>query len=226
MTVAANTDSAVRADVISELTWDPKIDSVEVDVQVHDGVVTLSGRVDSYVKRGFVEDATKRVVGVRAIANDLSIKGFYSRTDTDIAIAAANAMDLAILVPRNRIEVVVTEGRIYLSGTVKWAYQRHAATVAVQSLTGVQEIVNEIGLNQPDVSAATVEAGIRDALVRNAQVDATLVSVAVQGSQVRLEGVVRSWAAKNEASDVAWKSAGVDDVINDLQVRAVPAAEG
>ena len=59
---------------------------------VNGGVVTLTGEVSQ--GKWAAEDITKRVSGVRAIANDIRVTIPLSgvRTDTDIAVAAANAL--------------------------------------------------------------------------------------------------------------------------------------
>lgn len=58
-------------DVMNELQWEPTIHAAEIAVAVKDGVVTLSGHVDSYAKKGAAERAVKRVSGVKAIAEEI-----------------------------------------------------------------------------------------------------------------------------------------------------------
>src|ERR1700730_16608275 len=79
------TDDLIRADVISELKWDPKITSSDIAVAVKDGVVTLSGFVSSYFEKDAAEQAVKRVYGVRGVANDIEVKLASTRTDPEIA---------------------------------------------------------------------------------------------------------------------------------------------
>jgi osmotically-inducible protein OsmY len=88
------TDADIRRDVESELRWDPSIDDTRVGVAVSNGLVTLTGDVPNYSDRWAADDIAKRVSGVRAIANDIQVKIPVSgaRTDTDIAEAAANAL--------------------------------------------------------------------------------------------------------------------------------------
>ena len=87
------TDAQIRDDVETELRWDPSVDGT-IGVIVHDGVVTLTGEAKHYAGRWAAEDATKRVKGVRAIANEIQVKMPVAgmRSDTDIAEAAANAL--------------------------------------------------------------------------------------------------------------------------------------
>jgi hypothetical protein len=55
------TDTQIQADVLAELKWEPRVSPNEIGVSVKDGVVTLTGWVDSYTKRWAAEDAAHRV---------------------------------------------------------------------------------------------------------------------------------------------------------------------
>jgi osmotically-inducible protein OsmY len=66
-------DVSITRDVRDRLADAPVIDSTEVDVSVHDGAVTVSGRVaESYEKRR-VEDLIGQIWGVREVHNHLSV---------------------------------------------------------------------------------------------------------------------------------------------------------
>ncbi|MER3438445.1 MAG: ornithine aminotransferase, partial [Chloroflexota bacterium] len=137
--MAVRTDTDIHKDVLEELEWDPEVDATEVGVEVDDGVVTLTGWVDSYAKKLAAERAALRVAGVRAVANDISVKGLTTRTDTDIAKAVADALEANSLVPRDRIDVTVKNGKVTLQGEVDWEYQRRAAVNTVRDVTGVRD---------------------------------------------------------------------------------------
>ena len=49
------TDAQLQQDVMDELKWEPTIHAAEIGVAVKDGVVTLSGNVDSYGKKWAVD---------------------------------------------------------------------------------------------------------------------------------------------------------------------------
>ena len=89
------TDSQVQRDVMTELQWEPTIHAAEIGVAVKDGVVTLSGNVDSYTKRWAAERAAKRVSGVKAVAEEITVKlpDPYRRADEDIARSATNVLE-------------------------------------------------------------------------------------------------------------------------------------
>jgi osmotically-inducible protein OsmY len=53
------TDSQLQRDVAEEVRWDPSINDEEIRVAAKDGVVTLSGTVDSYAEKYAAERASK-----------------------------------------------------------------------------------------------------------------------------------------------------------------------
>src|SRR4030088_366238 len=118
------TDESIRADVLSELKWDPKISSSsDIAIAVKDGVVTLSGYVSSYWEKDAAEKAVKRVYGVRGVANDLEVKLPSTRTDPEIARDAVQELQSHVSIPADRIKVTVKNGWVTLEGSVDWQYQ-------------------------------------------------------------------------------------------------------
>ena len=89
------TDEEIQRDVLAELRWDARVKPNEIGVLVKDGVVTLTGSVDSFMKKWAAEDAAHRVKGVKAVANQVEVRlpGDSQRTDTDIAAAVARALE-------------------------------------------------------------------------------------------------------------------------------------
>ena len=88
-------DVDIQQDVLAELRWDAQVQPNEIGVSVKDGVVTLTGYVDSYLKKWAAEDAAHRVRGVKAVANDIEVRlaPGSERTDADIAAAAVRALE-------------------------------------------------------------------------------------------------------------------------------------
>src|ERR1035437_4952445 len=76
-------DIEIQNDVMDELKWEPFLNASEIGVAVKNGIVTLSGQVDTYLKKIEAEKATKRVAGVKAVAEDIQvgISPAYRKTD-------------------------------------------------------------------------------------------------------------------------------------------------
>ena len=147
------------------------INADHIGVAVDSGVVTLSGYVGSYVEKRAAVDATKRVKGVRAVADEIEVRYAYDKKSADDEIAKRIVSVIAwdVELPKNAVQAVVRDGWVTLSGTVEWNYQRRGAEDDVRKLSGVRGITNEIVI-QPRVHAEDVKKKIEAALKRHAEV--------------------------------------------------------
>ena len=213
------TDAQLKTDITSELEWDPSINGTNVGVAVKEGVVTLTGHLDTYAEKHAIERAVQRVEGVKALAVELDVKldPGHKRSDSDIAAAAESALQWHALVPEDRVRVKVEKGWVTLTGEVDWEFQRASAEKAVRALTGVVGLSNGITL-KVKTTPANISTRIRDALARQAEREAKDIEVSVSGSVVTLSGKVHSWAERTAAQGAAWSAPGITQVINRLSV--------
>jgi osmotically-inducible protein OsmY len=214
-------DLKIRKDVEDELAWEPSVDEAGIGVAVANGIVSLSGKVESYGEKSRAEAAALRVRGVQAVANDLvvDVGVGLQRTDAEVAQAALIAIGLMVAVPQDAIKVVVRDGEVTLEGEVEWDYQREAAARAVRDLAGVKNVHNRIAL-KPKAAARDLRRQIHAAFHRRAQLDAQQVQVDVEGARVTLKGTVSSWEEKNAAERAAWAFPGVAAVRNQLVIQS------
>jgi osmotically-inducible protein OsmY len=141
------TNAELQKDVQDAIKWEPLLNAAEIGVTVKDGVVTLTGIVDSYSKKTEAEDAAKNVAGVKAVVEKIEIK-FNSRwakkDDNEIATEVVNALKWNWQIPKDKIKAKVEKGWVTLEGELEWNYQKEAAQGAVKNLLGVMGVSNII----------------------------------------------------------------------------------
>ena len=213
------TNAELQKDVQDAIRWEPAMHAAEIGVTAKDGVVTLSGTVDSYSKKINAERATKNVTGVRAVVENISIDyGFTTKkNDTEIAQDVLNAWKHNWEVPENQIKVKVEDGWVKLEGEVNWKYQDEAAKDAIKNLSGVKGVLNLITVKSPAINAVE-KKDLEYALKRNWSINANDVKVEVNQNKVKLTGLVHSMYQKDEAGLLAWNTPGVSSVENELAV--------
>lgn len=214
------TNEELHRDVLAEIKWDPQLMDVsaQISISVNDGIVTLSGVVDTYGKKMAAERAAQRVTGVKIVACDLEVDPERKKTDIEIAEAVANALYWNSGVNEDKIKIIVDDGWIYLDGTVDWEYERVFATRSVENLTGVRGVTNHISLKPKTADAAGIKSKIAEAFKRRAIIDSSSIEIDQTGNRITLHGKVRSWAEKKEAGQIAWSTPGVTEVDNQIEV--------
>lgn len=210
------TNSDVKRDVINELVWDPSVTSSHVEVTAIDGIVTLRGTVPHYIEKRAAEHAAQRVGGVKAVADELEVKGLFAKTDEEIASAALDALKWNYSVPDD-VKVSVDKGWVTLDGEAEWDYQRNSAENAVSELLGVVGVTNSIALKSK-TQPSDIKSRIQEALKRSAEAEGRQISVTVKGDKVTLTGHVHSFSEFEDARLAAWNAPGVMAVENNLTI--------
>src|ERR1700735_5542618 len=121
----SNTD--LQKDVQEAIKWEPLLSVAEIGVTAKDGVITLTGTVNSYRKKTEAEEAAKNVAGVKAVVEKIEIKfanNSFKKDDNDIATEVLTAYQWNIEVPRNKVKEKVEKGWVTLGGELEWNFHK------------------------------------------------------------------------------------------------------
>jgi len=213
-------NAELQKDVQDAIKWEPLLNAAEIGVTVKDGVVTLTGTVDSYSKKTEAENAAKNVAGVKAVVEKIEIKfsdSWAKKDDNQIATGIVNALKWNWQVPVDKVKVKVEKGWVTLEGELQWNYQREAANNAVKNVLDIKGISNNITIKS-ETENEIEKRDIESALRRNWSINDKDIMVKVSGHKVTLTGTVKSWYQINEAGRMAWNAPGVWTVDNELVV--------
>jgi osmotically-inducible protein OsmY len=214
------TDSQIQQAVLRELKWDTRVDETDIGVEVHAGVVTLTGTVSNWAKRLASQEAAHRVAGVLDVANDIQVRipGAAGRTDTEIAQAVRHALEWNVFVPDKRIRSNVSDGWVTLEGDVDFWSEREDAEAAVRNLAGVFAVTNRIEIKPPKGVSLEVQEAIEAALDRQAAREAKRIKLDVHDGRVSVSGTVHSWAEREAVIGAARGTTGVRRVDDHLRI--------
>lgn len=208
-------DPEIQKNVMAELSWTPLLNANEIGVAVKNGIVTLSGIVDSYPKKIKAERIVRNVAGVRGIAEDIlvKVKDSDKKTDSELAQAVLHELEWHSNLDPQKIKVLVEDGNVILEGMVNWDFQRKSAVKAIGNIKGVSGITNNIRVTDAP-TPTDLQHKIKSAFGRHARLDSDTIHVSVHGHKVTLTGKVSSFAEKLDAEKAVWSSPGVNEIEN------------
>ena len=139
--------------------------------------------------------------------------GASTRTGADLAAVIRNVLRWDVDIPDEKIEVLVRNGHVTLSGTVDYWYKRGAAAHAIRRLSGVVSVRDRITIEPHGRADAEIAADIGEAIARRSSAS---IRVDVRDGVVTLRGLVLTHADRLEAEKAAWSAHGVRDVENTI----------
>lgn len=213
-------DRDLKQRILRELKWDSRIDWASINVEVNDGVVTLTGSVSNYAQKIAAQEAAHRVAGVLDVANDIEVAPLdrFVRTDSEIAGAVRNALEWDALVPNELIQSTVSDGWVTLEGEVNYWREHNDAEQAIRRLAGVVGVINKITIRKQQVNEAQLREEVEFALERRADREAERLRIEVDDGAVDLWGRVHSWQEKRAVLGSISHAPGVTQVKDHLRV--------
>ena len=215
-----SSDTELAKQITRELRWDSRIKTANLEVEVTDGVATLTGAVPTYIQKLEAQDAAHRVSGILDVANDIEVKTVdrFVRTDTEIASAVRNALEWDALVPNEMIQSTVSDGWVTLDGEVDFWLELQEAEQSIRRLIGVVGVTNRITVRKRAVSSDELRREIEQALERRADREADRLRIEVNDGAVDLFGRVHSWQEKRAVIGSVSHAPGIVQVRDHLRI--------
>lgn len=213
-------DEQIESDVEQALVRDTRVEAEELIVMVENGVVTLTGSVDSLREETAAIEIARGVLGVVDVVDEMDVVADAETTAEQLLeLDVRQALTTNPNVDASRVVVEADATQVTLTGSVESLYQRTRAGEIAADVVGVVAVVNELSV-QPAVTQtdAEIRRAVQGALIRNSLVDRDDITVFVENGRVTLSGEVSNWIEQQEALDAAQFTAGVTSVVDDLEI--------
>lgn len=226
---SASTDSTLRAEITNKALNKSKFKDVQADVQ--NGVVKLTGTVDVADTKYQIDQRVHRIKGVVAVDNEIQVGG-PTVPDQELQANVLKAVEYDRsgwrTAPFNAISVSVQNGVVTLGGHAYSPVDADAAVGSASNTKGVKDVINDIQVDP----VSPMDDRVRIAVYRSVYGFPSLnkyaidpaqpIRISVQNGNVTLYGAVDSQADKDAAGIRANGVSGVFHVTNDLQVANQP----
>ena len=150
MGIDGRAEADTEAAVLDALGADEEVNARDIDVDVKDGAVTLSGLVEVVSQRDRAERIALAVPGVASVENKLRV--WLTVSADDVAERVTDALGRDAILGRETITVRVTGNDVVLSGTVTSPAQHDAAIAAAEAAPAVARVHDEITVDEAQVS--------------------------------------------------------------------------
>jgi osmotically-inducible protein OsmY len=140
-------DDEIAARAVRMLAWDVAVPLGGIQVKVEHGVVTLSGEVDWAYQRVEAEYDVRKLGGVKAVINAITIRPQVNVSDVRAQIRAA--FERSADLEASGITVNVADGKVVLGGKVRSWIEREEAARAAWSAPGVVAVEDDIQITRP-----------------------------------------------------------------------------
>ncbi|WP_082447113.1 BON domain-containing protein [Flavobacterium sp. KJJ] len=209
----------LRKEIMEAIKWEPVLQPNKIEVSVEDGIVTLAGTVGNYNQKKEAQHIIKDISGIKTIVDDVQVDLSCSSiaNDKEIASSVIKALEKKWIIPTHRLTVTVKDGWVTLDGILHWNFQRETADKVIRYLEGVRGVIDNIKI-QAEIDNEIEKDIIEKALKRSWILDIGNIKVRVDGKTIFLSGIVSSIFQKEEAERLAWNTAGVWQVENEILV--------
>jgi osmotically-inducible protein OsmY len=213
-------DEEIKKELVDILFWDSRVDASDVNINVSQGDVTLSGTVPDYAMRKAAASDAWSASGTRSVNNKLTVQSLIRTSmDKQVQADAENILARIANINKENIRASVDSGWLTLKGEVDSFWKKIRAEELASVIAGVTGVTNELVV-VPTEKADDQEIGeaVMRALARKENINEAAVHVKVENGVVSLSGSVPSWDAKFYAYQAAQNTVGVRDIEERLSV--------
>ena len=226
-------DEELNRHLATALADDPATADYNVQATATDGIVSVTGMVQSWAEKQLVLRVLRGVRGVRRLHFDNLVIhwGEVQNSDEEITTQIRELLDWDIRVHSALVEIRTADRVVHLTGTVGSAAEK-AQVIATANQAGARRVeardlfVAYWALSPElrrhkyaDRADADIAAAVRDAFRYDPRMPALQPTVLVHNGIVTLSGAVPNLRAKQDAERDARDVVGVWDVHNLLKVR-------
>jgi osmotically-inducible protein OsmY len=213
-----DTDRSLEDAVRKALVYDHRLSSQPIHVSVKDGVVDLTGTVQTHGRAVAAYEVAASLPGVRGVSKRLVVEPPGNLPDDEIASYVRASLDAHAEVIKATITVSVSGGVATLEGSVRDAWQHVVAEDIARSARGVRNVENRLVVDvSRQINDEEVGYEIQSAICHVCRLCKGEVKVAVSNRTVVLSGTVATLPTKEHAERIA-RNYGILTVRNDIAV--------
>lgn len=207
------TDDSISNAIESEMLLAKGVSANDIDIEVNEGIVTLSGEVDNILAKERAKRISRMTKGVRSVIDQIRVEA-GNRSDSAVRTDILSALAVDPATDSWEIGVSVQNGKATLTGSVDSYAERELAATVTRGVKGVREVVNNMTVDYTsDRRDDEIKADIQQRLQWDVRIDDALIDVQIRDGKVTLSGTVGSAYERSLAAGDAWVSGvtAVDD---------------
>jgi hyperosmotically inducible periplasmic protein len=236
-------DLWLKSKLLTTYTLNEHLNPFEIDVTVDDGVVTLSGIVESSIEKELAEEIARGMEGVREVENKISVEpeSESRKEDTGFSRAVEDASTTArvkynLLWNRNTsgldIKVNTMNGTVTLAGLIGSKIEKDLAIQIAKNTKGVIDVIDRLEVSDKELaeeesvlektgqfmSDAWITSKVKTVFLFSKNIEGSEITVTTQEGVVTLEGSVKSEKQKLQAIQLAKEVVNVKSVQSNLTI--------
>ncbi len=180
------------------------VDWNDLDVKTYDGIVTLTGEVESILEKERAVEIAKSIKGVKSVIDLTKVKR-HNIADEQIRNQIKQALVLDPATESFEIDVSVEEGNVTLNGEVDSWQEKQLAAMNAKNIKGVRSVTNKLNFSLlTDRTDQEIQAEIEELLKWDIRVNDGDFKVKVKNGHVKLSGAANSASERGHATMKAW----------------------